>query len=523
MILGDIIERNAALYADDLAVAFEGKHFTHSEFAARVRRLANALIDRGVERQERIAVLSENCSEYLEVFGAGEMTGFITATVNYRLAPPEMAWLLGDCAPVVLFFEARYADTVAQLRGSEGLASIRHFICIGGAAAGIDGAEDYDAVLASGADASPSLRALESDTAYLIYTSGTTGRPKGVQLGQRQQVLSAWNMALEGSVEPTERVLLTTPLYHAGAKWIQMSHHWRGCPVHILRAFDPGQVIETIEKERITATLLPATMLQAVLDHPTYVQCDFSALRTVYYSAAPMPVAQLRRAIDKMGSIFIQFYGLTEAGGTGTSLYKHHHVVDGDPGWVARLASAGQAKTCCEIRVVRGDGSDCDGGEAGEILIRNPTLMQGYWNNEAATAETIRDGWLHTGDVGKFDAGRFLYVVDRMKDMIVSGGVNIYSREVEDALHEHPAVQEAAVIGVPHEKWGEAVHACVVLKKGQSLAPEELIDHCRALIASFKKPQSISFIDILPRLPNGKVNKVELREPFWQGRDRRVN
>ena len=518
MILGDVIERNALLYGDRLAVECHGLRLTHAEFASRARRLANALIRGGLARQDRVAVLAQNCSEYLDVYAAGEMAGFITATVNYRLAPPEMAWLLNDCTPSVLFFGAEYAETVEALRPS--IPSVRRFICIGGKT---DWSESHDAVLNGGADAPLPFRAREEDTAYLIYTSGTTGRPKGVRIGQKEQVLSAWNMALEGSVEPTEKILITTPLYHAGGKWVQLSHHWRGCPVHILKNFEPAQVLETIHRERITATLLPATMLQAVLEQPNFRDFDLSCLRTVYYSAAPMPVALLRQAIAAMGNIFIQFYGLTEAGGTGTSLYKHHHVLDGDPAWVARLASAGQAKTCCEVRVVRDDGTDCDVGEPGEILIKNPTLMQGYWNNPEATREALRDGWLYTGDIGQFDAGRFLYVVDRKKDMIVSGGVNIYCREVEDAIHHHPAVHEAAVIGVPDDQWGESVHAFVVLRQGRSATAEELQEHCRTLIASFKKPKSFDFVASLPKLPSGKVNKVELREPYWKNRSRRVN
>jgi acyl-CoA synthetase (AMP-forming)/AMP-acid ligase II len=518
VILGDVIERNALLYKDDLAIEFEGRRFTHGEFLSRVRRLANALADRGVKHQDRIAVLSENCSEYLDVYGAGELAGFITVTVNYRLAPPEMTWLLGDSAPTVLFFGIDYAETVRKLMPT--IPSVTRYVSIGGK---VDFAEEFETLLASAAARPPPFRATEDDTAYLIYTSGTTGRPKGVMIGQKQQVLSAWNMAVEGTIDATDSILLTTPLYHAGAKWVQLAHQWRGCAVHLLRSFEPPKVLSEIQRHRITATLLPATMLQAVMDQPTFKDADLSCLRTVYYSAAPMPVALLRRAIDALGPIFIQFYGLTEAGGTGTSLYKHHHVLDGDPAWVARLASAGQAKTCCEVRVVRDDGTDCDLDEAGEIIIRNPTLMQGYWNNPEATKEALQGGWLHTGDIGKFDAGRFLYVVDRKKDMIVSGGVNIYSREVEDALHHHPAVREAAVIGVPDAQWGESIHAYIVLKPGSAATPEELQKHCQTQIASFKKPKSFDFVATLPKLPNGKINKVELREPYWKGQARRVN
>ena len=517
MIVGDIVERNARLYPAQTAVVCDGRRLTHAALAERARRLANALRDRGLRRGDRVAVLAQNCPEYLEAYAASEVAGLVTVTVNYRLAAPEVAFILQDSRPAALLFEAQYADLVAGLRPS--LPQVQHFVCIGGEAAG---AEGYEALLAGASAAPPPERPGEDDTVYLIYTSGTSGTPKGVRLGQRGQAHMALVTSLESDVTPTDRVLLTMPLYHIGAKCTQLAYHLRGCTVVLHRAFDPRAVLETIEAERITATLLAPTMLRAILDLPDFERYDRSSLRTVFYSAAPMPVDLLRRAIATFGPIFMQLYGMTEIGAIGTGLHKHQHMLDGDPAAVRRLASAGQALVSCEIRVVRDNGTDCAPGQPGEVLVRNPCLMQGYWNNAAATAEALRDGWMHTGDVGILDDEDYLFIVDRKKDMVVSGGENIYPREVEVALEAHPAVAEAAVIGVPDDYWGEAVKAFVVLAPGATATEAELIHHTRQLIASYKKPRSVEFVAELPRLPNGKVRKPALRGPYWADRERAI-
>jgi acyl-CoA synthetase (AMP-forming)/AMP-acid ligase II len=302
-----------------------------------------------------------------------------------------------------------------------------------------------------------------------------------------------------------------------------MTYHFRGCTIVLQREFDPAAVLEAIERERITGVLLPATMMRAVLDHPDFSRRDLSSLRVVYYAASPTPEPLLRRALKAFGPILVQYYGGTEGGGVGTTMLKHHHVPDGDPRLQQRLSSAGQAKQLSRVRIVRADGTDCDVDEAGEIIIQSDGLMQGYWNQPEATAEALKGGWLHTGDIGTRDAEHFIYVVGRKKEMIVSGGSNIYPREVEDALHRHPAVLEAAVIGVPDERWGETVHAVVTRRPGHAVTEDALIEHCRSLIASYKKPTAVTFMDRLPKLESGKIDKIALSDPFWAGRKRRVN
>jgi acyl-CoA synthetase (AMP-forming)/AMP-acid ligase II len=513
-IVGDVIERNARLFPAKTAVVFEGKRPTFAQFATRVRKLANALAAGGLKRGMRLAILAQNRIEYFETVGTAEMAGFIAVTLNWRLAPAELAPIVEDCTPTVLIFEERFAAQAETLRQS----GIERFIVIGAAN---EWAEAYEAVLASGADAPPPFRPEPADTVYLIYTSGTTGSPKGVELSHRailsSAVMNSWGIGAATS----DRMLIVMPLFHIGGKICQLAFHVLGATIYLHRAFDAKAMLRCIEEARITCAHFAPIMVRDLLDVPDLASYRKDSLRAIVYASAPMAVAQLREAIAAFGLIFHQVYGMTECV-VGSILHAHQHLPDGTPAEVRRLASAGQPFFDHEIKVARSDGSECATGEIGEILIRGPSVMTGYWNNPSATAETLRGGWMHTGDMGFFDDEHFLFVADRKKDMIVSGGENIYSREVEEALVTHPAVEHAAVLGVPDARWGEAVKACVVLRRGQQASEDELIEHCRERIASYKKPRSVDFVDALPRLFNGKVDKKALRAGYWQGRERGV-
>jgi acyl-CoA synthetase (AMP-forming)/AMP-acid ligase II len=513
-IVGDIIERNARLFPDKTAVVFEGKHATFAQFAMRVRKLANALADRGLGRGMRLAILAQNCVEYLETVGSAELSGTIAVTLNWRLAPTELQQIVADCTPVVLVFEQRFRSQAESLRAS-GL--IRHFVVIGEPA---DGAESYEEVLASGADQPPSARPDPADTVYLIYTSGTTGKPKGVELSHRAILSSAIMNSWGVGAWTSDRMLIVMPLFHIGGKICALAFQVLGATIFLHRSFDPAAILRQIEHERITCAHFAPIMVRDLLDVPGFADFRKDALRAIIYASAPMAVALLREAIAGFGLIFNQVYGMTECV-VGTILHAHQHLPDGTPAEVRRLASAGQPFFDHDIKVVRADGSECATAEIGEILIRGPSLMTGYWNNPGITAEALRGGWMHTGDMGFFDEECFLFVADRKKDMIVSGGENIYSREVEEVLVTHPAVEHAAVIGVPDPRWGESVKACVVLRAGHRASEAELIEHCRSRIASYKKPRSIDFVEALPRLFNGKVDKKQLRLSYRKPDDRR--
>jgi len=502
--LGELLEYNAAFNGERLAIDVEGRRLTHGEFLERARRLADGLRSLGVRRQDRVAVLAMNGLEILEVYAACEWAGYIAATVNFRLAAPEVEFILGDAAPKLLVFEARYLDLVAELRTR--LAGIEHFVCIGGEA---PGCLRYEDLIESGEAARAQLCARADDVVQLIYTSGTTGRPKGCAIAQRAALWKARTHVVDMGLTAQDRMLLTMPLFHIGAKGLQLAAHYRAGAAYVHRVFEPARMLEAIERERITGLHLAPTMIQALLECPAIDDRDVSSVKLICYSAAPMPVPVLRKGIARFGPVFHQAYGQTE--GSCTVLLRHQHDPEGDEKTRGRLASAGQPMPGVRLRIVGDDGRDLPQGDVGEIVYRSPSAFLGYWNNSAATLDTLRDGWIWSGDMGRLDEEGFLYIVDRKKDVIVSGGENIYAREVEDALCEHPGVAEAAVIGVPDAKWGEAVRAIVVKRAGAAPGERELIEHCRTRIASYKKPQSIVFADSLPKLANGKIDKRALR------------
>jgi acyl-CoA synthetase (AMP-forming)/AMP-acid ligase II len=516
MILGDLIKRNAALHGDRPGLVFEGLRYTHRQFAHRVYRAANALLDRGIRPQERVAMLSRNRSEILETFGAGEVAGFISVNINQRLSIPEVEDICLDAQPAALLYEPEFAEAAEAMRAK--VPSLRLFMRFGNNA----GPESYEAALAAASDAEPTVRASSEDIAYLIYTSGTTGKPKGVMYNHGAMLEAARTLSHEsGALEPVT-ALIVMPLFHVGARIESFGFLYLGGTIVLHRVFDAVTVLETIQRERITAMHLAPIMIQRMLEVPNRESFDLRTLQCVHYASAPMPVPLLRRAIAAFGPVFHQVYGMTECLG-GTTLKAHDHKLEGDEREVARLASAGQPYSGTELRIVRMDGSDADRDEIGEILIKSLATMKGYWNNTAATIETLRDGWMHTQDLGRLDGDGFLYVVDRKKDMIISGGENIYSWEVEEALRHHPAVAEVAVIAVPDPEWGEAVKACVVLREGMCAGQDELIAHCRSRIASYKKPRSVEFVAALPRLFNGKIDKKALRTPYWNRQERQVS
>lgn len=502
--LGDLIERNGRYLRDEVAFDDGERRPTHGEFLQRVRRLAAALEARGCDHQDRVAMLAMNSIEYFEFYGACEYAGFMATTVNYRLALPEMVGIVESAAPMAFIFESQYTAEVAQLR--DRLPGVRAWICIGDAPAW---AEPYESMLATAPAEGPRSRADEDDIAHLIFTSGTTGKPKGCMLAQRDSVNKAQMHAAEMGITPADKMLLVMPYFHVGAKGMQIGALWRGATVVVDRTFDPARVVDAIERDGITLLHLAPTMVQAVLELPGIERRDLSSVRVLCYSAAPMPINVLRKGLELMGDVFHQVYGQTE--GAISLLLRSQHRLEGTERERRRLESVGQPMIGTQVRLIGDDGLDVAPGEPGEIVYRGGVMFRGYWNDMPGTLQALRGGWVHSGDVGRFDEDGFLYIVDRRKDIVISGGENIYSREVEQALVQHPAVLEAAVIGVPDAQWGESVRAVVVLRTGAQAAEQELIDHCRTLIASYKKPRSVVFTHDLPKMNNGKVDKNRLR------------
>ncbi|MBU3992783.1 MAG: AMP-binding protein [Alphaproteobacteria bacterium] len=511
---GEVIHRHARQNADAPAWVEGDRSLTHRAYRDRSLACAAALRQRGVERLDRVALLSMNRIEFMEVCGACELTGFIAATVNFRLSAHELRTQLQDCAPTALVFESTYAPLIDEIRAD--LPSIKAWICFDDEPRFTcpDWAEPFEAVMAAAAGQVPDVASTIDDIAYLVYTSGSTGRPKGCILGSRELTRKAEQHAADLGIISTDRVLIVMPLFHVGARGVASAAQWRGAAVHIHRGFDAGAFIAAVQQQRITVAHLAPTMVQMVVEHPSAATADFSSLKAVFYSAAAMPSEVLRKAFALFGPILIQAYGQTE--GIVSMLPAHQHQPDGTERERARLLSVGQPYPGVEVRLIDDDGNDVTATGAGEITYRGGAMFRGYWNDSVSTFAAYRDGWIRSGDIGRFDDDGFLFIVDRKKDMIITGGENVASREVEEALLRHDSIAECAVVGLPHPKWGETIHAFVALRElgaGGAIGPNEaeLIEHCRKYLASYKKPTGITFLAALPKLPNGKVDKVTLR------------
>ena len=504
----DDLEQRARFYRNEPAYIEQNRRITHGELLASGLKIGSALYKAGIRHQDRIGILSMNSIEFGEIMAATQWAGFVLAPVNFRLAPAEIASIINDSKPRLFFFEAQYLSVIEPLRNQ--LPSIETYICIGGEA---DWAISLEAFATTGDSAGPPIRACEEDICCLIYTSGTTGKPKGVIWGHREYRQLIQTDTWLCDMQQPDIILIVMPMFHLGGMVISLSQHVRGGAAFLQRQFEPLDVLKAIEKQKLSILLLAPTMVQMVLDHPYVAEADLSSVRTIIYSAAPMPVPVLKKAIEVFnGCAFYNLFGQSEI--CMFCLSSEQHRPDGSEKERKRLGSVGKPYPNLLAKVVDENGDECPVGEPGEILAKSSAMFRGYWNNHPATLETLRNGWCHTGDMGKFDVDGFLYLVDRKKDMIITGGENVYSREVEEALLQHPAVSECAVIGIPDPKWGENVCAVICFKQGHSVSESELIEHTRSLIASYKKPKKVIVVEALPKLVTGKVNKIELRNLY---------
>jgi len=510
MLLSDI-PMLAAHHAPKVeAVCFGDRVMTYVELRDRCWRLSNALAGLG-EPGDRVAILAENCPEYAECYYGVPGAGMALTLLNYRLSARELTYIIGDSAPRLLVVEPKYLPMIRQIRAD--IPSVEQILLIGSEA---EGCINYDAFLASGEAIEPQRRPSEDDLCWLLYTSGTTGLPKGAMLSHRNLMTSVYNGLVGWEVGPDEVVMYTFPQYHV-AGYLVLIHHLRGFKLVLLRNFDPQTLLRSVEEHRVTNTGMAPTMIAMLLESGMADDYDLSSLKRIGYGASSMPVEVLRKARRKWPEVrFGTGFGMTELSGNVMGLGSLDHDRAADEG-LALLGSVGKQLPLARVRVVDDEGRDAPPGAPGEILIKGDQVLMGYWRNPQATAAAFTDGWFHTGDVGRWDEDGYLYIVDRKKDMILTGGENVYPREVEEVLYEHPAVVEAAVIGAPDPKWGEKVVAVICVRDGHEVSAAEFIDHCRERIASYKKPRHVVFIDILPRNASGKVLKRELRERIAQG------
>ncbi|HET6153996.1 MAG TPA: long-chain-fatty-acid--CoA ligase [Marmoricola sp.] len=501
---------------DSEAIAYLDRTWTWREWDDRIRRLAGALTDLGIRRGDVVGCLDKNHPATVELTLAAASLGAATAIFNWRLAGDEVDYAVNDSGARLLIVGTELLPLVEKIRAD--LPSVEHVVEVtpdGGAG------DQYEALLAG---ATPRGRAAEvtpDDVCLVMYSSGTTGRPKGVQIRQRNLVAHTVN-ALDGwSFDPGDKNLVAMPFFHVGGtSYIQQSIH-EGMPSVITREPDAGSLAAAILQGANRTFLVPAVLAGVLASGPDAIKL-FGALKTYCYGAAPMPLPLLRAAMAAWPETdFIQVYGLTEVCGVVTHLMPEAHRDTEHP---ERLVSAGQVIPQCEVKVVDpATRAEVGVGEHGELWFRTPQLMKGFLNKPAETAEVItEDGWFRTGDMGKVDADGFVFVQDRLKDMIISGGENIYSPEIERVLAEHPAVMEVAVIGVPDDRWGESVKAVVSLHPGASATDQELITFARERLAHYKCPKSVDIVEALPRNPTGKILKRTLRAPYWEGRESAV-
>ncbi|MCB2188674.1 MAG: long-chain-fatty-acid--CoA ligase [Deltaproteobacteria bacterium] len=522
MNVGMMLERAANKFPRKTAVICGDDHFTYQAFNQRVNRLGQALMALGLDKGDRLGVLTENCYQFLELYFAAAKTGAIFCPYNNLLTERETRELINYSDPRYLFVSPAGLGKVDAIRDQ--LPGVQKFFCLG--APDREGFEAYDALVAGApSDAEPGVEVLPDDVMSIYFTSGTTGLPKGAMRTHLHLCTTAITGCIENGIGYHERVLIVTPMYHVSFEDnIGRCFFVPNTTVIFPSHFDPGKVLEMLDRERITCALLVPTMINAMVHSPKMETVNLEKFRRIFYVGAPMPVELLKKSLTTFGRFgcgFCQQYGATETGPLSTILLPEDHLVEGPPEKVHRLASAGRPVLDYQIKILLED-REAQPGEAGEIVVKSEAMMQGYWRMPEETAAKVIDGWFHTGDIGYADEEGYIFIVDRKNDLIISGGKNIYPREVEEVLYAHPAVLEALVVGVPDDYWGEAVKAVVTLKSGQPADEKDIITFCGERLAGYKKPKTVEFWPELPKTASGKLLKRKVREGYWEGRDRKI-
>ncbi|MBI5373829.1 MAG: long-chain-fatty-acid--CoA ligase [Candidatus Schekmanbacteria bacterium] len=521
MVVGDILRNNARNYPNKTSFIYENFRFTWSQTDERVNRLANGLLSMGLKVQEPVGLLSRNCHQWFEAAFAVAKAGLKLVPLNMAFVAGEIEQIANDCGMKFIIAEDTKFELVEAVR--EKCPSLKGVI-------GLSHDKkhsfefDFEKIIESNRSTDPEIPVSKDDTFLHIYTSGTTGVPKGALLTHHNNVNQGLCAGYEFRLLPDYVAMTTLPLYFIGG-WggTALPALVRGCS-HVIINFDPEKFLSTVQKEKVSYTILVPTIINVLLNHPTVENYDLSSVRVIPFAGSPLPVQLWKKAIVKFGDVFQSIYGLTEVCATITVLHREDVALDGDEKKTARLASIGKAMVGSSARVVNQDMDDVKPGsdEVGEVVLRGNTVMKGYWNSPEVTAEAFRGGWLHTGDLARVDEEGFIFITDRQKDLIISGGKNIYPREIEEVLYRHPAIMDVCVVGVPDEKWGETVKAVVVLKNGMSATEEQIIDFCKQHLASYKKPTSVDIVKELPRTSSGKILKRKVREKYWEGRDSKL-
>jgi fatty-acyl-CoA synthase len=501
MTLPYLLKRAASKYPKREAIVSEAGRWSYEQWEKNANRRAWALAKRGIKKGDHVATIFLNGNEVLETFFALSNLGAVIVPLNVRLSGKELHYIVEHSDATALILSHEFEPVIREIKGD--LPRVEQYFMSGGDVQ--EDMVDFEQICQGESEEELGVEVEEDDIACILYTAGTTGRPKGVLLSHKNCMWASVNIITNIDLQPEYRVLLVFPLYHAAAFIILVSNLFLGCTQVTLRAFDPKRVMALIEEEKINRMTSPPTVWNFILQLPDLDKYDTSSVRSLSSGAESMPLETKKKLLKHFPNAALgETYGMTETAGTITTLHPKDVLT--------KMASVGKPFVNVEIRLVDDEGNDVPVGEVGEILARGPNVMAGYYKDPEATSETLRGGWLHTGDLGRLDEEGFLYIVDRKKDMIITGGENVYPREIEEVLYGHPKILEAAVIGLPDPDWGERIHAVVALKEGESLSEQEVIDYCKRYIASFKKPKSVEFVDRLPRSPAGKVLKRILRK-----------
>ena len=507
-------------YAQRTAVVFGKDRLTYAEMDAQINQICHGLLSLGLRRGHKVAALLNNGIESAVSILGIPRAGLTYVALNIRNSPREQAEILNDSETDALILGEEFAEAMEPVLAS--IPSLKHVIVVGPS---LPGRLSYEKLMKGQPITLPDADVdYEVDIERIHYTAGTTGRPKGgvMTFGIFYNIVTNILINLDKPIGPEDIYLSVGPLTHA-AGLMMMVYYCRGAKSIILPRFDPELVLETIDRERVTSVLFVPTMLAMILRSPRIHDFDISSVRRIWYGTAPMPVEWLKEGIKVFGPVFRQNYGMTEMAQPITFLGPEDHILEGGPNQLRRLSSAGKPALGVELKILNEKGQSVKPGEIGEICLRSNKMIKEYWKKPQDTAETFVNGWLHTRDMGTIDEDGYIYIVDRKSDMIISGGFNIYPREVEEVILTHPAVSEVAVIPVPDDTWGEAVKAMVVLKHGARATEEEIVQFCKENLASYKKPRSVEFIDEVPKTAYNKIDRKALREPYWTRYGRRVH
>src|SRR5512136_871913 len=526
MVLTETLAKALKLFPQKRAIVCGSKHWTYQEFCSRIHQLSRCLKRIGLKKDDKVAILHPNCHTFLEAYYAIPQIGAVSVPINYRLSPREIAFILQDSESRILIADSTLKNQIEPIQRE--IPAIERIFWTGENKVS-DSAVDlnYESALA-GADASPLPEPPTNgeDTAQIYYTSGTTGRPKGVMLSHHNGATHALGTIAEIHLTDRDVWIHVAPLFQLADAWATWAVTWVGGTHVLVREFDAKSVLGTIQREKVTLTNLIPTMLNLMVNDPDVGRFDYSSLRVLLSGGAPIAPEVVRKIVETFKCDYIQTYGMTETSPYLTlSILKEHLTKLSDEDQLRFKSKTGREFIGVNLKVVNEQGEEIkkDEKEVGEIIVKGDIVTKGYWKLPEETKKSIKGGWLYTGDMAVIDQEGYVTIVDRKKDMILTGGENVYSTEVENILYTHPAVLECAVVGVPDQKWGEAVKGIVVLKPSQRATEQEIIQFCKEKIAHYKAPKSIDFIEALPRTGSGKIHKKGLRDKYWEGYEKKVH